>query len=152
MCLMGEKMNEKLINCKIPEPIYDLLVSCAKDNCVSTIEQLNRAVIDLNEHMFKTSLDSSNAWNYASHGEIGEPEIKTTEIPFSKVSVKPGDVIVISCAGNMSKEELKLSNERLKTLFPNNKSMVPQDGLTLGVVEQDVPMDCDNGQNFINHG
>lgn len=67
----------------------------------------------------------------------------TTELPYSKVSAKEGDVIVVSYAGKLSKNQIETILSSLMLVFESNKVMILEEGMTLGVVSQDKAVNTD---------
>lgn len=65
---------------------------------------------------------------------ISDEEIKLLEVPFQKVSVKPGDVIVLMAEMALSEAAVKHLTASFKEVFPDNKITILEEGFKLGVM------------------
>ena len=63
-----------------------------------------------------------------------EEEIKLIEVPFQKVSVKPGDVVVLMTDRVLSEMAVKNLTASMKEVFPDNKVTILPEGFKLGVM------------------
>lgn len=69
--------------------------------------------------------------NEAAHVLADIPEIAAVEV----ASLKPGNVIVISAQRRVSSESAGRIYALLKTIWPNNKVIVIEEGITMKVVQ-----------------
>lgn len=57
--------------------------------------------------------------------------------PLSAVTLKPNDVVILTCPGSMSHDEYECTSESLKADFPNNTVRILQRGTTLSVISKE---------------
>lgn len=69
-----------------------------------------------------------------AHKTGADEEIKLLEVPFQKVSVKPGDVIVLMAEMALSEAAVKNLTASFKEVFPDNKITILEEGFKLGVM------------------
>ena len=56
----------------------------------------------------------------------------------TSVSIKPGDVLVVMCPKRLSVRGYDRITETTKQHFPDNKVVILEDGITLGVVRKET--------------
>ena len=67
---------------------------------------------------------------------IEKEDITLLELPFQKVSVKPGDVIVLMTDRAYSIDACQNILKSTKHVFPDNEILILEEGLQIGVVEK----------------
>ena len=78
---------------------------------------------------------SRKVWGVDKFGaSVYEDEIKLIEVPFQKVSVNPGDVIVLMTDCVLSGQAVENIERSVQPRFPDNKIMVLEDRLKLAVM------------------